>query len=328
MKDLSVSQGYLYGTIVECILYGFNTALFIAYLFVLDSKGRSSKIVKYSVYLMFALSTAHLALTIRSLDDGFFGQSGPLDFYFATTVLGGRIPNKFLYGATLVIGDALLIYRVWLIYGKSWKAILLPTLSLLGTLVCIIVNIWEFSRRKPGQTITQITLSPTAPAMFILPFVTNVLITVLIVFRINQARIAAGQLSTSSAGSDDAIYEKVIWGVVESCVIYPLFLLSAIVMYFLKTTAMALITGSLVQVVAIVPTLMWLQVILGRSQYDSAAQAGGFSTDVMTTHISFRGIEFRTRTRQDVNESGVSGITMSQLRGERELESQSVISAK
>lgn len=75
---------------------------------------------------------------------------------------------------------------------------------------------------------------------------------------------------------------------------------------------------------------MWFQVILGRSQYDTAARAGGFTTDtVMTTHISFRGIEFRTRRQQDGNATGVSGVTMSQLReGGSELESQSVISVK
>lgn len=85
--------------------------------------------------------------------------------------------------------------------------------------------------------------------MFVLPLVTNVTITVLIVFRINQARIAAGRLSISSVGlgTNDGIYERVIWGVVESCAIYPAFLLSAVVMYFVKTNALALITGSLVQ---------------------------------------------------------------------------------
>ena len=85
--------------------------------------------------------------------------------------------------------------------------------------------------------------------MFALPFVTNATITGLIVFRINQARHAIGRLSASGigAGTNDAIYQRVIWGVIESCAIYPVFLLLAIVLYFLETSALALVTGPMTQ---------------------------------------------------------------------------------
>lgn len=85
--------------------------------------------------------------------------------------------------------------------------------------------------------------------MFALPFATNVTITVLIVFRIKQARDAIAQLSACGVGfgATDAVYKRVIWGVIESCAIYPVFLLLAIALYFLKTNALALITGSMIQ---------------------------------------------------------------------------------
>ena len=69
---------------------------------------------------------------------------------------------------------------------------------------------------------------------------------------------------------------------------------------------------------------MWLQVILGRSQYDSAVRAAGSQPSaIMNTHTPSERIEFRTQTRQDRN--GESGIMASQLReGENDLESQSV----
>lgn len=85
--------------------------------------------------------------------------------------------------------------------------------------------------------------------MFFLPFATNLVITVLIVFRIRQARVTIARLSACGVGVGitDAIYKRVVWGIIESCAIYPLFLLLAIVFYFLKTNVLALITGPMTQ---------------------------------------------------------------------------------
>ena len=85
--------------------------------------------------------------------------------------------------------------------------------------------------------------------MFALPFATNIAITILIVFRIRKARATIAGLSAGGVGvgTTDAIYKRVVLGVVESCAIYPLFLLLAIVLYSLKTNALALITGPMTQ---------------------------------------------------------------------------------
>ena len=92
-------------------------------------------------------------------------------------------------------------------------------------------------------------LSGIVPATFALPFTTNITITVLIVFRIEQARAAIAPLCASGVGVviTDAIFKRVLWGVIESCAIYPLFLLSGVVLYFLKPNALALVARSVIQ---------------------------------------------------------------------------------
>ena len=46
-------------------------------------------------------------------------------------------------------------------------------------------------------------------------------------------------------GTMDAIDKRVVWGVIEPCGLYPAFLFSAVVLYFLKTNALVFITGSM-----------------------------------------------------------------------------------
>lgn len=195
--------------------------------------------------------------------EGFIVQDEP-DSYFTNRALPLNLVNKSLYGATLVIGDALLvmfsrchfwacvlilfstqqIYRVWVIYERSWKVVALPILTLLGTTVCAALIVWGLSRLEPGQSIFQDTIMATAPAMFALPFLTNVTITVLIAVRLRKIFACGAYLQLPAT---DTICKRMVWGAIESSAVYPVFLLLAIVLYSLKTNVFLLITGSMTQ---------------------------------------------------------------------------------
>lgn len=72
-------------------------------------------------------------------------------------------------------------------------------------------------------------------------------------------------------------------------------------------------------VVAIVPTLMWLQIVLGLSRCDGAARRDTAET---------ASIGFRTGIRQNGDGNGVEEIAMTRLEEGSNLESQSRISAE
>ena len=53
----------------------------------------------------------NLRNSLSSLEEGFFIHSGSSDFYFNNKALPLNLVNKSLYGAALVISDALLVPR-------------------------------------------------------------------------------------------------------------------------------------------------------------------------------------------------------------------------
>ena len=110
-------------------------------------------------------------------------------------------------------------------------------------MVCAALIVWGLSQLEPGQTIFEDTIMTTAPAMFALPFVTNVMITALIVARIRRIFARGAGLVPAT----DTICKRMVWGAIESCAIYPVFLLLAIVLYSLKTNVLLLVTGSMTQ---------------------------------------------------------------------------------
>ncbi|KAF9644957.1 hypothetical protein BDM02DRAFT_817605 [Thelephora ganbajun] len=84
----------------------------------------------------------------------------------------------------------------------------------------------------------------------------NSVITGLLIWRIKQA------LNTTKFTSNDrlyAFYQRVIRNMIESCVLCPLVLLITSILYCLDNNGQGIFTGSMAQIVSIIPTLMWLQ---------------------------------------------------------------------
>jgi hypothetical protein len=261
---MDVAQGHLFGTIFEAILYGIYFTLFVICLFVFDNgRQTTNQVVKYTVIAMFVISTAHIAGTIRSLQEGFFDwRPKTPETYFNSKALPLNLANKSLYGANLLLGDGLMIYRLWIIYQRRWLVVALPILLTMATASLIGVTIWEFSNLTPGQSAFAARVTSIAPALFSVPLVTNIVITGLIIWRIKQAQDSTKFTSNHRMY---AFYRRVIRDTIESCVLYPIFLLAALILYCLKNNGQDILTGSMAQIVSIVPTLMWLQHSFGHS---------------------------------------------------------------
>jgi len=282
---MNVAQGHLFGTIFEAILYGIYFTLFCicVSVFLDGSRKGTNKIIFTTMIVMFLLSTAHLAGTIRTMQEGFFGKATPIQ-YFNNKPLPLNLANKALYGTTMVVGDALLIYRLYVVWSDTRYAkpiIILPILTLMGTAVSIILLAWEFSRLKPGQTAFVHVINQTAPAAFGLPLITNVYITAGIVWRVKLAERSLARITNLQSTS---LYRRVIAGTIESCIIYPIALAITLVLYGIHSNGQDILTGSMTQLIALVPTLMWLQVRFGQSRYEAAIAV---STDRTNASIEF-----------------------------------------
>jgi len=114
------------------------------------------------------------------------------------------------------------------------------------------------------------------------PLVTNLVITGLIIWRIRQAQNSSKFIANRKL---NVFYQRVIRNTVESCALYPFFLAVTLILYCRNNNGQDILTGSMAQVVSIVPTLMWLQHRLGQS-------ALGNIGENTRPHVSQKTIEF------------------------------------
>ncbi|RDB26975.1 hypothetical protein Hypma_005082 [Hypsizygus marmoreus] len=119
-------EGVLYG--IHIVLYGTLCKIFLNRSYIRGREVSSAILIAFST-CMFILSTAHVALAVNELLKGFVYQrdmdGGPPAF-FRQNVFPER---KAIYIINTLLGDSLLVWRVYVIWGRDWR-ICVPSVSL------------------------------------------------------------------------------------------------------------------------------------------------------------------------------------------------------
>ncbi|KAF7324333.1 hypothetical protein MSAN_02524200 [Mycena sanguinolenta] len=113
---------------------------------------------------------------------------GPLEFYGNLAETTQVVKTGFLVG-TLAIGDALIIHRLWIVWGYNKYVIMFPIGTLIGLVVSGAGITYQFTRYKPGQTVFLSEAGRWITAETVFTFCTNVYCTAFISWRLwNQGR--------------------------------------------------------------------------------------------------------------------------------------------
>ncbi|KAF8069247.1 hypothetical protein FPV67DRAFT_1114035 [Lyophyllum atratum] len=262
-SDIPADVAYIGGVWCEGVLYGIHVIVFgvVCSIFLGKSYRRGREIASASLLAlstcMFILSTAHVALALHQLLQGFIFQrnlEGGPEAFFHHNIFPSR---KAIYIINTLLGDSLLIWRVYIIWGRSWKICALPALLLLGTTICGIKTIVTNATSSGHSVFTSDILS-WVTSTFVLNIATQVTATFLLASRIYNAS------NLSGTGSRNGPYfQSLMWVVVESGAIYTSAALVQLVTYLLTMNAGVILELMLAQLSAIAPALIVVRVGLG-----------------------------------------------------------------
>ncbi|KAK6981769.1 hypothetical protein R3P38DRAFT_3113419 [Favolaschia claudopus] len=270
MSPLTLAQGRLFGVLYEAILFGINFILFVSllYLFFQDKrKSLSQRLRLIAICFLFSLCAAHLAIGMRGLYIAFFVEDLPPDTYYLDHTQPLDLIGKAVYAAATVVADSLLIYRAYTIFNGKWLVIVVPCLLLIRA----------YSQQAHGTTLFTHSIARLAIISFVMSFITNVIITIMIFLRI---WLAMRRLKTT--GISTSFYSQFLAFTVESGLVYPVALIIEGVFFALKNNGLEIVSGSNTQVLGIVPILLALQLRFNLSAYDSTAGTRNISTTLPT----------------------------------------------
>lgn len=171
----------LVGFVCESLFYGAYVVLFAASLWVIlwIRKNRGANTIIVTLHcLLFVACTLHYALEFAHFYD--FLSLGTVEGYANETY------HTFIADCTTSVadflGDLILIYRCYIIWGCNYYITILPLLSASGGLICAAV-VGHFVWGTTGSTAMP-SIVPLALASFTLPLCTNVMVSGLIIGRI------------------------------------------------------------------------------------------------------------------------------------------------
>ncbi|KAI0063283.1 hypothetical protein BV25DRAFT_410707 [Artomyces pyxidatus] len=241
--DISWNMGALVSSWVVGPLYG-SVCVFVLCLRVLHLKGlRGTNLTLFiTAIVQFCLSTGHVITLLVQLIRGFITSAGTVDgptLYFLDQATPEHIAQELLYITNSLIGDAILIWRLYIIWNRNIRLASPFVVLCIATGVCGYTAVANVARLSATGSIFVARIHNWLLATWVLSIATQLGATLLIAHKIWASAFGA---------------RAVLWILVESGAAYSattLFLLG-----FSRTATGAIFAAALGQISAIAPTLV------------------------------------------------------------------------
>ncbi|KAF9552273.1 hypothetical protein CPC08DRAFT_714748 [Agrocybe pediades] len=252
MSDVPITTAHLAGLFVSCILYGFHI---VSFAFTLRSlawaKSRWGDInVLFLVVACFLLGNASFDLILdfqQAVKAFVYNEAGggPLGV-FENISNWANVTKSLSVVVQTLVGDAMLIYRCFIIYSRSYLVILLPVILWLGGFAATIWVIYLEATLHSRVLVTAKQLRPSGSLFWGLTIALNVITTSLLVWRIWRLdrRNKSGTLCGDFVPETRRLLRDVVRIIVESGLLYTASALATFVIFICKSNAIYVITGA------------------------------------------------------------------------------------
>ncbi|TFK38856.1 hypothetical protein BDQ12DRAFT_682617 [Crucibulum laeve] len=208
---------------IESFLYGTFFILFVTSLYLLAVRQKTTNAegsvfltpLVFGSILIFITITSHWICTFLRLFQAFvtFNRgTTPLEFYADLTQTSEVVKTGFLM-ASLVIGDAMIIYRLWIVWSYNRLVIIFPICTLMGLTACGVGITYQFTQYKPGENVFLSVAGRWITSDCVFTLCTNVYSTIMIAYRVWNVNVSSKKFGGANLNS-------VLGIVVESAVIY------------------------------------------------------------------------------------------------------------
>ncbi|KAK0442484.1 uncharacterized protein EV420DRAFT_1075975 [Desarmillaria tabescens] len=212
MKDLPIDYASLIGSWCSSVLYGVNLVLYFSCVHLLI--GRRSWILLGSVTLQFIISTVHIAACLRSMIEGFIWWKIPdgAVLYWENQARPVNVIKETATITNCIVCDAILLWRLYIIWNKKVKVSIFPAIMVLAFGVCGYISIYHVATLDLQPESLSI-LYRWLQASYSLSLATQLSVTAMIAARIWWVSRRTGSWKASPTAKP---YMNIIWMIIES----------------------------------------------------------------------------------------------------------------
>lgn len=251
-----IDAAQVVGLFMESVFYGiFLVSFFGCMRALLWSEGwfKPIQMINKKMFIaamtMFIFASLDVAFGLRHNLVAFIQFQGDPIVEFTKTSNWLNVMKMVCYVAQTFVGDSILLFRCWVVYGKNWLVICVPMVLWLGTAACGTMTIYiEASFDTSGKLLNASSLLPFITSMLCLTLATNVLTTSLIVHRIWNIR---KPLQHRSAVVINSPLTRVLVVLVESGLMYTTSIIILFGLYMASNNGQYGVSNAVVQIIGI-----------------------------------------------------------------------------
>ncbi|KAJ7112537.1 hypothetical protein C8R44DRAFT_882305 [Mycena epipterygia] len=216
---------------------------------------------------IFVICTAHWIITVKRFFLAFLGSAGdPLQFYLDQPQ-PTSVANNILVIMAVLIGDAVIIHRLWLVWNRNLHVVFFPLLSWLGALAGGIAVPYFLTQSTPTNPRLLIAAGAWFTANWVLTTLITIYCTTFIAWRIWRT-------SRATAEVGGGLLMPVFVILIESAAIWTAWTIFITATY-LMGSALAFIVRDLAPgITGLVNLLIYLRVGLGWSPAEAPDATG------------------------------------------------------
>ncbi|KIP07585.1 hypothetical protein PHLGIDRAFT_412673 [Phlebiopsis gigantea 11061_1 CR5-6] len=268
MADFPVDEAQIVALFMESVFYGLYLVTFGMCMYVMLVKGRSSarqRAVFLAVALaMFAVASLDAVLLLIHVLDAFIWYRGPGGAIgeFDEISYWVNAMKTVTYIIQTSIGDGVLIYRCYIVYGRSWIVVAPLCLLWVGGLVTEIFDGYIAFTLHKTALLNVGELSPFITSLLSITLALNVIATSMIIYKIWM--IERGTRDAFALRGSSSL-RRAIRIIVESGLLYSLSVVCNMGVYVSGNNALYGVSDCVVQVIGISFNLIIIRIDQGRT---------------------------------------------------------------
>ncbi|KAJ7689335.1 hypothetical protein B0H17DRAFT_640916 [Mycena rosella] len=263
----------LAAAVFESCLYGILLILFVSTMYFWGRRRRAGRggtrrtsPLFVGIVALFAMVTAHWIMVIFQIFYAFvhLGGSEPADTFYADLSQPSELIKMIFFAIALLIGDGLIIQRLWVIWGKKTQILIFPLFTWVGMGMSFVGIVYQFSKWEPALRGLPFLadLKPWLTMATVFSFATSIYSTALIaskIWRINKG------IRALSAGTGKGMM-PILAIIIESAALQTLWLMVTFFSVLLTADLAFTVTDPFPTIVAICNMLIHCRVGLGWAQ--------------------------------------------------------------
>ncbi|KAL4253267.1 hypothetical protein AB1N83_013308 [Pleurotus pulmonarius] len=266
-STLTLQMAELAGMVVHSTMYGIYVVLFVGTIYALCFKHQTMSGRRYSrpinkillsiAVILFVLISAQWLIQISRLFDAFIFIANPTQVYGSVRSPKNVIKTGLYIGQT-VVSDITMVYRLFIVWNRSWRILIFPALITAG-LIAAGINVVVSFARSPETPAAQLFANASSRWITIastMSLALNLLVTALMAYKIWTIHQMVQRLTPSRI-------MPVITIIMESAGIYTGFLFTAFVAVLVNHPFLFIVLDATSTAIGIAFSLIIVRVALG-----------------------------------------------------------------